>query len=102
MSLVLFVLPIIVHRKGRPCNNELGKVGGCQSLWGLHPEMRTSHFGIATPAATYPCELVGAAFLVDDVCEGNPYTVVPPSHAWGVSQGVGLGVTLKKKYAQAK
>jgi len=60
------------------------------------------HFGIATPAVTYACELVGAAFLVDDVCEGNPYTTIPPSHAWGVPQGAGLGVTLKKKYAQAK
>ncbi len=60
------------------------------------------HFGIATPAVTYACELVGAAFLVDDVCEGNPYTVIPPSHAWGVPAGVGLGVTLKKQYAKAK
>jgi o-succinylbenzoate synthase len=56
------------------------------------------HFGIATPAVTYACELVGAAFLVDDVCEGNPYTVIPPDHCWRVPAGAGLGVTLKKQY----
>ena len=58
------------------------------------------HFGIATPAVTYACELVGAAFLVDDVCEGNPYTIIPPDHMWRVPAGTGLGVTLKKEYSR--
>lgn len=57
------------------------------------------HFVIATPAVTYPCELVGAAYLVDDICVGNPYSVVPPSHAWSVPKGPGLGVTLKPEFA---
>ena len=58
------------------------------------------HFAIATPAVTYACELVGAAFLVDDVVEGNPYSEVPPSHAWPVPGGPGLGVRLKPQYSQ--
>jgi len=59
------------------------------------------HFVIATPAVTYPCELVGTAYLVDDICEGNPYSHVPPAHAWSVPTGPGLGVTLKPEYARA-
>jgi len=58
------------------------------------------HFVIATPAVTYACELIGTAFLADDVCEGNPYSKIPPAHAWPVPQGAGLGVTLKPEYSQ--
>jgi L-Ala-D/L-Glu epimerase len=59
------------------------------------------HFVIATPAVTYACELIGSAYLVDDICEGNPYSVVPPTHAWSAPTGAGLGVTLKPQYAHA-
>jgi len=38
------------------------------------------HLAIATPAVSYACELVGATFQVDDVCEGNSYSVIPPDH----------------------
>jgi L-Ala-D/L-Glu epimerase len=59
------------------------------------------HFVIATPSVTYPCELIGTAYLVDDICEGHPYSKVPPAHAWPVPTGPGLGVTLKPEYSRA-
>jgi len=58
------------------------------------------HFAIATPAVTYACELIGPAFLVDDVLEGNPYSRIPPSHSWPLPQGAGLGVALKPEFTQ--
>jgi hypothetical protein len=59
------------------------------------------HFAIAPPAVSYACELAGATFQVDNVCEGNPCSVMSHDYVWRVSQGIGLGVSLKSVHSRA-
>jgi L-alanine-DL-glutamate epimerase-like enolase superfamily enzyme len=53
------------------------------------------HFAISTRNVSQASECMFPTLLAEDIVEDEPYSNAPDGCAWGVPQGVGLGVSLK-------
>jgi L-Ala-D/L-Glu epimerase len=53
------------------------------------------HFAISTRNITHASECMFPSVLVEDVIEGEPYSIPPVTCAWGVPHRAGVGVELK-------